>query len=122
MLVNYRKDYEKIVMGLLSFIPDLREYDRLDDEISWGYERPRQIVLWKNTNIDQFSGVAIVEHGDDYILLRRMSFTPSERSGRNMYLFLTAIANQAPNKQVVGTLKTQSLVTNWQRSNQYGKV
>ena len=122
MLVNYRKDYEKIVMGLLSFIPDLREYDRLDDEISWGNERPRQIVLWKNTNIDQFSGVAIGEHGDDYILLRRMSFTPSERSGRNMYLFLTAIANQAPNKQVVGTLKTQSLVTNWQRSNQYGKV
>ncbi len=122
MLVNYRKDYEKIVMGLLSFIPDLREYNRLDDEISWGNERPRQIVLWKNTNIDQFSGVAIVEHGDDYILLRRMSFTPSERSGRNMYLFLTAIANQAPNKQVVGTLKTQSLVTNWQRSNQYGKV
>lgn len=121
MLVNYRKDYEKIVMGLLSFIPDLREYDRLDDEISWGNERPRQIVLWKNTNIDQFSGVAIVEHGDDYILLRRMSFTPSERSGRNMYLFLTAIANQAPEKQVVGTLKTQSLVTNWQRSNQYGK-
>ncbi len=121
MLVNYRKDYEKIVMGLLSFIPDRREYDRLDDEISWGNERPRQIVLWKNTNIDQFSGVAIVEDGDDYILLRRMSFTPSERSGRNMYLFLTAIANQAPEKQVVGTLKTQSLVTNWQRSNQYGK-
>ena len=78
--------------------------------------------LWKNTNIDQFSGVAIVEHGDDYILLRRMSFTPSERSGRNMYLFLTAIANQAPEKQVVGTLKTQSLVTNWQRSNQYSRA
>ncbi len=122
MLVNYRKDYEKIVMGLLSFIPDLREYNRLDDEISWENERPRQIFLWKNTNIDQFSGVAIVEHGDDYILLRRMSFTPSERSGRNMYLFLTAIANQAPEKQVVGTLKTQSLVTNWQRSNQYSRA
>lgn len=122
MLVNYRKDYEKIVMGLLSFIPDLREYNRLDDEISWGNERPRQIFLWKNTNIGQFSGVAIVEHGDDYILLRRMSFTPSERSGRNMYLFLTAIANQAPEKQVVGTLKTQSLVTNWQRSNQYSRA
>ena len=122
MLVNYRKDYEKIVMGLLSFITDLREYNLLDDEICWENERPRQIFLWKNTNIDQFSGVAIVEHGDDYILLRRMSFTPSERSGRNMYLFLTAIANQAPEKQVVGTLKTQSLVTNWQRSNQYSRA
>ncbi|WP_295731602.1 reductase [uncultured Limosilactobacillus sp.] len=121
MLVNYRRDYEKIVMGLLSFIPDLREYNRLDDEINWGNEHPRQIVLWKNTNIDQFSGVAIIENGDDYILLRRMSFTPSERSGRNMYLFLKAIANEAPEKQIVGTLKTQSLVTNWRHSNQYSE-
>ncbi len=47
MLVNYRKDYEKIVMGLLSFIPDLREYNRLDDEISWENERPRQIFYGK---------------------------------------------------------------------------
>lgn len=119
MLVNYHKDYQKIVMGLLSFIPDLQEYDRLDKEIEWGIEAPRQILLWKNTKIDQFSGVAIIEKGDDYLLIRRMSFTPSERSGRNMYLFLSAIAEQNPAKRIVGTLKTQSLVTNWWRSNQY---
>lgn len=119
MLVNYRKDYQKIVMGLLSFIPDLREYDRLDQELEWGTEAPREIVLWKNTNTDQFSGVAIIETGTDYLLIRRMSFTPSERSGRNMYLFLSAIAQREPDKRIVGTLKTQSLVTNWRRSNQY---
>lgn len=119
MLVNYRKDYQKIVMGLLSFIPDLNEYDRLDEEIEWGTEPPRQIILWKNTNIDQFSGVVIIESGEDYILIRRMSFTPSERSGRNMYLFLSAIAEREPAKRVMGTLKTQSLVTNWRHSNQY---
>lgn len=116
MLVNYRKDYQKIVMGLLSFIPDLREYNRLDEEIGWGTEQPRQIVLWKNTITDQFSGVAIIEHGDDYVLIRRMSFTPSERSGRNMYLFLDAIAEDNAGKKIVGTIKTQSLVTNWLRS------
>ncbi len=49
-------------MGLLSFIPDL-EYDRLDEEIEWGTEPPRRIVLWKNTKIDQFGGVAIIESG-----------------------------------------------------------
>ncbi|HJA24106.1 reductase [Limosilactobacillus coleohominis] len=119
MLVNYRKDYQKIVMGLLSFIPDLDEYDRLDEEIEWGTEPPRRIVLWKNTKIDQFGGVAIIESGADYILIRRMSFTPSERSGRNMYLFLSAIAEQESDKRVIGTLKTQSLVTNWRHSNQY---
>ncbi|WP_251546754.1 reductase [Limosilactobacillus caecicola] len=119
MIVKYRKDYQKIVMGLLSFIPDLREYDRLDEELAWGTEAPWQILLWKNSNTDQFAGVAIIEERADYLLIRRMSFTPSERSGRNMYLFLSAIAELAPAKRVLGTLKTQSLVTNWRRSNQY---
>lgn len=119
MLVNYRKDYEKIVMGLLSFIADLNQYNRLDEEVAWGNSAPRRIFLWKNTNTDQFSGVAIVEVGHDYLLIRQMSFTPSERSGRNMYLFLSAIADKYADKRVIGTLRTQSLVTNWRHSNQY---
>lgn len=119
MLVSYRKDYEKIVMGLLSFISDLNQYNRLDEEVEWGTTKPRQIFLWKNNKTDQFSGVAIVEVGDDYLLIRQMSFTPSERSGRNMYLFLSSIADKYDDKRVMGTMKTQSLVTNWRHSNQY---
>ena len=34
MLVKYRKDYEKIAMGLLSYLPDLRNLKNLQEEMS----------------------------------------------------------------------------------------
>ena len=35
MLVKYKSDYKKIAMGLLSFIPGLKDVNRLEAEISW---------------------------------------------------------------------------------------
>ncbi len=35
MLYKYKSDYEKIAMGLLSFIPDLKEIANLKTEIEW---------------------------------------------------------------------------------------
>lgn len=119
MIVEYRNDYRKIVMGLLSFIPDLSNYDQLEQEMDWSTSGNRKILLWNNPNIDQFSGVAIIEIGAKYVLIRRMSFTPSERSGRNMYRFLSEIQNKYNDKEIIGTLTTQALVTNWRKSNEY---
>jgi hypothetical protein len=35
MLVPYRKDYRKIILGILSFIPGLHDYDRVAEEVDW---------------------------------------------------------------------------------------
>ncbi|MBF5067127.1 N-acetyltransferase, partial [Salmonella enterica subsp. enterica serovar Istanbul] len=35
MLVKYRKDYEKVAMGLLSFIPDFKDLIHLQTEMQW---------------------------------------------------------------------------------------
>lgn len=119
MLVAYQKNYQKIVMGLLSFESDLQDYDRLKEEVTWGQQPGYQIYLWKKQSLDQFIAVMIVQTGLDYVLLRRISFSPSERSGREMYRFISAVAEKFPNKRMMGTLKTQSLVTNWQRDLHY---
>lgn len=116
MLVKYRKDYQKIVLGLLSFSPDLDNYDRLQEEIDWSNSAHQPIYLWRAPYSEQFVGVAVLEEGTDYILLRRLSFTPSERSGKNVYDFLSAIAKHYEPKRLMGTLATQPLVTNWARS------
>ena len=34
MLVRYRKDYQKIVMGLLSLVPELHNYNRFTEELT----------------------------------------------------------------------------------------
>lgn len=119
MLVAYQKNYQKIVMGLLSFESDLQNYDRLKEEVTWGQQPGYQIYLWKKQSLDQFIAVMIVQTGLDYVLLRRISFSPSERSGREMYRLISAVADKYPHKRMMGTLKTQSLVTNWQRDLYY---
>ncbi|HJA73679.1 MAG TPA: reductase [Candidatus Limosilactobacillus faecipullorum] len=119
MLVPYRKDYQKIVMGLLSFSADLPNYDYLQAEIDWSNLTHYPIYLWKAPYSEQFIGVAVLEVGDEYVLVRRLSFPPSERSGKNVYDFLTAIEQKYPNKRIMGTLDIQPLITNWARSSRY---
>ena len=97
MLVKYRKDYQKIVLGLLSFSPDLDNYDRLQEEIDWSNSAHQPIYLWRAPYSEQFIGVAVLEEGTDYI-------------------FLSAIAKHYEPKRLMGTLATQPLVTNWARS------
>lgn len=115
MLTVYRKDYEKIVMGILSFAPHLHDVERVREEMKWSLQNGQQIFLWQSEDEDHYTGVAIVEEGDNYALIRWLSFTPSERSGRNVYGMLTEIAQRFPQKRIMGTLNTQPLITNWEK-------
>ena len=35
MLIRYNDDFKKIAMGLLSYVPDLKEPSRIEEEIEW---------------------------------------------------------------------------------------
>ncbi|KLD60273.1 RibT protein, partial [Lactiplantibacillus plantarum] len=48
MLVKYRKDYEKVAMGLLSFIPDFKDLIHLQTEMQWYQStEDHQLLLWR---------------------------------------------------------------------------
>lgn len=115
MLVSYRSDYEKITMGLLSFIPELKPLTRLQKEMQWYLKSEnRPIYLWRNED-DHFIGVVCCEVGHDYVLIRRLSFTPTNRTGREIFALLTAINETYPDKRLMGTMDNQPIVTNWRR-------
>lgn len=118
MLVKYRKDYEKIAMGLLSFLPELRDYDQLASAIKFSLDKNYQIYLWKDTEDNHFIGIIVIEVGEKYVLVRHLSFTPTDRSGKNVYALLTAIHEQYQYCRLMGTLKTQPLISNWERNNE----
>ncbi|WP_283620655.1 reductase [Limosilactobacillus avium] len=118
MLVRYRKDYEKIAMGLLSLLPELHNYDRFTEELHNAVTRHFPIYLWKDEEDNHFIAVVILEEGESYVLLRQISFTPSERSGRNVYALLDAIKEQYPQKRLMGTLVTQPLITVWEKNHE----
>ncbi|WP_461239543.1 reductase [Paucilactobacillus sp. N302-9] len=120
MLIKYRDDYEKITMGLLSFVPELKNIKRLKAEMNWYTSgEDRALYLWRSED-EHFTGVVCIETGEHYILVQRLSFTPAERTGRNIFALLSAISNLAPTKKMMGTLATQPLITNWGRTH-YGK-
>ncbi|UDE95522.1 GNAT family N-acetyltransferase [Carnobacterium viridans] len=92
MLLDYKNDYEKISMGLLSFVPDLKDVSRLQDEMDWYQSKEnRKLYLWKSEDTQDIIGVIGVEIGNDMILLRHISINPSFRNEGISYNMLEAL-------------------------------
>jgi len=115
MLVEYKSDYEKITMGLLSLISDFKEMNRLTKELEWyQQEDNRHLYLWKSEETGDLCGVIGLEE-DDLILLRHIAINPSYRDEGLAYEMIEAVSNRFENKNIVGTIETGKLVTKWQK-------
>lgn len=115
MLVEYRKDYEKIAVGLLSFIDELHQYNRSRNELEWALKAGNQVFLWKDSEQNHLIGIVILQIDDVSVLVRHISFTPSERTGKKIFDCLTTVAKRYPGKRLMGTLATQPLISSWER-------
>lgn len=92
MLIKYKKSFEKIAMGLLSFMPDEKEVKKLQSTIkeyetndSW------KLFLWKEEDVLGAIGVRVE---DDKMVIQHISVTPSHR-------------NQGIGKKMVKAIKEQ---------------
>ncbi|WP_407370510.1 GNAT family N-acetyltransferase [Carnobacterium sp.] len=116
MLLDYKNDYEKISMGLLSFVPDLKDVSRLKDEMDWYQSKEdRKLYLWKSEDTQDIVGVIGVEIGNDMILLRHISINPSYRNEGISYKMLEALEHRFLQKKIMGTLETSALVAKWEQ-------
>lgn len=116
MLLDYKNDYEKISMGLLSFVPDLKDVSRLKDEMDWYQSKEdRKLYLWKSEDTQDIIGVIGVEIGKDMILLRHISINPSFRNEGISYKMLEALEHRFLQKKIMGTLETSALVAKWEQ-------
>lgn len=115
MLVGYKKNYKKITMGLLSFIPDLKDIQRLNDEMDW-YEREenRQLYLWSSKETSDFIGVIGVEAGEEMVLLRHIAINPSYRNEGISFDMLNALEEMYPKQKIISTLETGQIVAKWE--------
>ncbi|AXI09386.1 N-acetyltransferase [Oceanobacillus zhaokaii] len=80
MLIRYKKNLEKIAMGLLSFMPEekkdikkllqtIKEYETNDD---W------HLYLWKEEDVLGAIGIKMEE--DNHVIIQHLSVTPSHRN------------------------------------------
>ncbi|MCJ8006724.1 GNAT family N-acetyltransferase [Lederbergia wuyishanensis] len=92
MLIRYKKAYEKIAMGLLSFMPNEKDLKKLQQTIkNYESEENWQLFLWKEEDITGLIGVVL---SNDKVEVQHISVNPSHRYegiGKNMLLSIKQI-------------------------------
>jgi riboflavin biosynthesis RibT protein len=116
VLLKYRTDYEKVAMGLLSFVPTLKKIDRLQAELQWYQESDqRQLLLWKDLNQD-FSGIVGVEFRPGFVIVELIALTPAVRDTNQTTTILDELADMYPDDKLMGTLATTKVIAKWERA------
>ncbi|GEN47317.1 GNAT family N-acetyltransferase [Ligilactobacillus pobuzihii] len=116
MLYKYKNDYKKIAMGLLSFIPNLKEVSRLLTEIEW-YEAQddRCLFLWKNDDGD-FCGIIGAEIDDAIVMVRHVAVSPQYRKEGVSFEMFTSLAQRYPDHKMMGSFEVAPLLTKWEKN------
>lgn len=114
MLVNYTSTYQKIAMGLLSFVPELKEIDHLTEQMNW-YEsqESQKLLLWKDEDTDNFIGLIGLEVNDKNILIRHLVISPSFRGEKLVFELLNQLEAQYPDSVFTGTIETSLILAKW---------
>ncbi|WP_268913119.1 reductase [Lentilactobacillus sp. SPB1-3] len=116
MLYQYRKDYEKITMGLLSLITEFSNMDLVTQEMEW-YDQSdqRQILLWQN-DAHNWAGLLGVEEHDDQVVIHQFILTPQNQTQSSCNQMLDELAAYYNEKQIVGSLSTHNILKSWEQT------
>lgn len=109
MLIRYKKTYEKIAMGLLSYMPGEQSVKALQETI-YNYETIEnwQLFLWKED--EDFIGLLGVEMAEDVYTLQDLSVNPSFRGEGIGQEMVKAIRDQYPDKKCRSTDVTDTFL------------
>ncbi|MDQ0177860.1 GNAT family N-acetyltransferase [Bacillus chungangensis] len=93
MLIRYKKAFEKIAMGLLSFMPNEKDIKKLQQTMkSYETEEVWQLFLWKDD--EDIIGLIGVILSEEVAEIQHISVNPSHRDegiGKNMLKSLQEI-------------------------------
>lgn len=120
MLNIVKKDQEKIAIGLLSYLPRFREFYRAQREFNWyeSNQNDRQLLLWRNNDTNHFSAIVGVEFAYGNVVVCLLAFgadVPKNEQRERMFDILDSLQRSFHGQMILGTLRTQELITKWQR-------
>ncbi|RWZ60216.1 GNAT family N-acetyltransferase [Halobacillus fulvus] len=110
MLIRYKKSFEKIAMGLLSFMPEVSDVKMLQDIIR-EYEENADwhLLLWKEEDILGAIGVRIEDHE---AVIQHVSVNPSHRNlGIGKRMILSVQEQYQANFHICASEATESFVS-----------
>jgi riboflavin biosynthesis RibT protein len=110
MLIRYKKNFEKIAMGLLSFMPNEKDLKKLQLTIKeYETEENWQLFLWKEEDIIGLLGVLI--HDDENSLeIQHISVNPSHRYQGVGKRMVKSLKDMYPDKQIKANENTAPFI------------
>lgn len=110
MLIRYKKTFEKIAMGLLSFMPTEKDLKKLQFTIKeYETEENLQLFLWKEEDIIGLIGVQMNDD-DSELMIQHISVNPSHRYQGVGKRMVKALKDLYPNKKITANDTTAPFV------------
>ncbi|MGE7113382.1 GNAT family N-acetyltransferase [Lysinibacillus sp. NPDC047702] len=110
MLIRYKKAFEKIAMGLLSFMPNEKDIKKLKETIH-SYENNDNWVLYLWKKNDEYVGiVGLVTDDNNIATIQHVSVVPSYRGEGVAKEMLQEVAELGQFESVRATDETRKFV------------
>ncbi|MFF2176772.1 GNAT family N-acetyltransferase [Lysinibacillus sp. NPDC058147] len=110
MLIRYKKAFEKIAMGLLSFMPNEKDIKKLTETIN-SYENNDNWVLYLWKKNDEYVGiVGLVTDSNNIATIQHVSVVPSYRGEGVAKEMLQEVAELGRYESVRATEETRNFV------------
>lgn len=108
MLIRFKKSFEKIAMGLLSFMPAEKDLKQLQQTIKQ-YETSAewQLFLWKQDE-DIIGAIGVVFKGEDLVEVQHITVNPSHRHQGIGKQMVHAVTDLYKNKTVIPNDETEA--------------
>ncbi|GHP12746.1 reductase [Lentilactobacillus fungorum] len=121
MLYQYRKDYEKIAMGLFSLVSELQNMDLVTQEMNWYDDQDnRMIYLWRDQN-DNWSGLVGIELRGRQLLIHQLVLTPQSVDQRNYNQLLNELQALYPKYTIIGGFDNKTICAKWEQSKNHAR-
>ncbi|MBM7651497.1 GNAT family N-acetyltransferase [Neobacillus cucumis] len=110
MLIRYKKTFEKIAMGLLSFMPTEKDLKKLQSTMKeYETEDDWQLFLWKEEDIIGLLGV-LFDHSANTITVQHISVNPSHRFQGIGKKMVKALKEMYPDKVIISNETTAPFI------------
>ncbi|TKI61940.1 GNAT family N-acetyltransferase [Lysinibacillus mangiferihumi] len=109
MLIRYKKAFEKIAMGLLSFMPNEKDIKKLTETIQ-SYENDDNWVLYLWKKNDEYVGIVGLVTDNHTATIQHVSVVPSYRGEGVAKEMLQEVAELDQYEQLRATDETREFV------------
>ncbi|MDR4948458.1 GNAT family N-acetyltransferase [Neobacillus cucumis] len=110
MLIRYKKTFEKIAMGLLSFMPTEKDLKKLQSTMKeYETEENWQLFLWKEEDIIGLLGV-LFDHPANIITVQHISVNPSHRCQGIGKKMVKALKEMYPDRVILSNENTAPFI------------